>query len=310
ELERFRCNSDGVTRHGDCDPASNKYCCSPAGWCGNSAAHCDCGFPYPKCRNLRKEACWGNTCGTNGECYWDDTQKKMSCMCKASYYKDTPSGQCYKCLNNDHCLDNEACRSRACQNVCGSGCAQDAYCSAQNHKMECTCLDSLVGNPYPDHSNSGCFECVVDNDCSIDKHCRNNHCSDPCHDYCKSTDLATCEVINHKPICSCREGYKLLGQTVCEATCFIAENKCSEEEECIHHNDNDYICQAKDDSSNVGTVVSLVIFFVILLIIIVICILKRNYLSHKSRKAIEAFNNLSKSATTTLASAVADNIQQ
>ncbi|CAL4210496.1 unnamed protein product, partial [Meganyctiphanes norvegica] len=51
ELERFRCNSDGVTRHGDCDPASDKYCCSPAGWCGNSNAHCDCG--YPKCRNLR-----------------------------------------------------------------------------------------------------------------------------------------------------------------------------------------------------------------------------------------------------------------
>ncbi|CAL4150780.1 unnamed protein product, partial [Meganyctiphanes norvegica] len=153
------------------------------------------------------EACRSHNCGINGECYWDDTRKKVSCMCKASYYKDASSKQCYKCLDDEHCSDGEACRSHACQNVCDSGCAQDASCTAQNHKKTCTCRSSLVGNPYPNRSNSGCYDCVVDDDCSIDKYCSNNHCN---------SIEPTCKVTKQQLLCTCPEGYQITEQTICE----------------------------------------------------------------------------------------------
>jgi len=47
-------------------------------------------------------------------------------------------------------------------------------------------------------------ECVVSSECNADKACVNTKCINPCIGACGSG--ARCEVINHSPICSCREG--------------------------------------------------------------------------------------------------------
>ena len=47
-------------------------------------------------------------------------------------------------------------------------------------------------------------ECVVSGECPLTRACVNQKCTDPCLGACGLQ--ARCEVINHSPICSCREG--------------------------------------------------------------------------------------------------------
>jgi hypothetical protein len=48
-------------------------------------------------------------------------------------------------------------------------------------------------------------ECVVSSECSLNKACLNEKCSDPCPGTCGQN--ARCNVVNHNPICSCSPGY-------------------------------------------------------------------------------------------------------
>ena len=74
-----------------------------------------------------------------------------------------------------------------------SPCGSNALCI----NGQCTCIQEYHGDPY-----SGCRpECVLNNDCSRDKACIKNKCSDPCPGSCGQG--ANCEVINHIPMCTC-----------------------------------------------------------------------------------------------------------
>lgn len=72
--------------------------------------------------------------------------------------------------------------------------------NAQCRDGGCTCLPEYQGDPY-----SGCRpECVLSTDCSRDRACIRNKCADPCPGTCGQG--ATCDVVNHIPICSCPQG--------------------------------------------------------------------------------------------------------
>lgn len=49
-------------------------------------------------------------------------------------------------------------------------------------------------------------ECVVSSDCSQDKACINQKCTNPCTPGTCAQN-AICKVVNHNPICSCSTGF-------------------------------------------------------------------------------------------------------
>lgn len=77
-----------------------------------------------------------------------------------------------------------------------SPCGSNAQCQDGT----CTCLPEYQGDPY-----AGCRpECVLSTDCPRNRACIRNKCSDPCPGTCGQG--ATCDVVNHIPMCSCPQG--------------------------------------------------------------------------------------------------------
>ena len=81
-----------------------------------------------------------------------------------------------------------------------SPCGPNSQCREVNEQTVCSCLPEYVGSP------PGCRpECVVSAECPSTRACINQKCSDPCPGTCGLN--ARCEVINHSPICSCKNGH-------------------------------------------------------------------------------------------------------
>lgn len=80
-----------------------------------------------------------------------------------------------------------------------SPCGPYSQCRNSNNHAVCSCLPNYIGAPPSCRP-----ECIVSSECNPDKACVNTKCINPCIGACGSG--ARCEVINHSPICSCREG--------------------------------------------------------------------------------------------------------
>ena len=80
-------------------------------------------------------------------------------------------------------------------------CGTNADCRIHLQRAICSCIPEHFGNPYV-----ACRpECVVDTECARNKACINNKCGDPCPGSCGTRAL--CDVVNHKAMCVCPEGY-------------------------------------------------------------------------------------------------------
>jgi hypothetical protein len=80
-----------------------------------------------------------------------------------------------------------------------SPCGPNSQCRTQEGHAVCSCLVGYEGAP------PNCKpECVVSAECPSTKACINQKCSNPCLGSCGTN--ARCEVRNHSPICSCRQG--------------------------------------------------------------------------------------------------------
>lgn len=79
-----------------------------------------------------------------------------------------------------------------------SPCGPNTVCRVSNGVAVCECIAGFTGSPM----TSGCRpECVISADCPRNRACVNNKCVDPCPGVCGYR--ATCQVINHSPVCSC-----------------------------------------------------------------------------------------------------------
>lgn len=81
-----------------------------------------------------------------------------------------------------------------------SPCGPNSQCREVNEQAVCSCLPNYIGSP-PDCRP----ECVVSSECSPDKACVNQKCTDPCPGTCGLSSV--CNVINHSPICSCKPSF-------------------------------------------------------------------------------------------------------
>lgn len=82
-----------------------------------------------------------------------------------------------------------------------SPCGANTICKERNGVGSCKCVPDYFGDPYV-----GCKpECIVNTDCAREKTCVNNKCKDPCPGLCGLN--AICQTQNHKPSCSCINGF-------------------------------------------------------------------------------------------------------
>lgn len=77
-----------------------------------------------------------------------------------------------------------------------SPCGPNSQCREVNGLAVCTCVIGFIGSPPTCRP-----ECIVSTDCAQFEACINQKCKDPCPGTCGIR--ATCQVINHNPICSC-----------------------------------------------------------------------------------------------------------
>ncbi len=90
-----------------------------------------------------------------------------------------------------------------------SPCGPNSVCQvASSGEAQCACQDKMIGtapNCRP--------ECLVSSDCRVDRACVNQICVDPCPGTCATN--AECRVVQHSPVCSCREGFEGNGFDQC-----------------------------------------------------------------------------------------------
>ncbi|KAF4526820.1 hypothetical protein B566_EDAN018173, partial [Ephemera danica] len=189
-----------------CNPSP----CGPNAICNvrNEAAYCECipeytGNPYESCRpecvlnaecdrskaclrNKCKDPCPG-TCGQNARC--DVINHIPVCSCPEDYTGD-PFTHC-RPADKEPIVRRDLCSP--------SPCGPNSQCREINGQAVCSCLVGYEGSPPSCRP-----ECVVSSECPSNKACVNNKCIDPCRGSCGVN--ARCEVINHSPICSCRQG--------------------------------------------------------------------------------------------------------
>lgn len=69
-----------------------------------------------------------------------------------------------------------------------------------NQQAVCSCLPNYLGSP-PDCRP----ECTVSSECALTRACTNQKCVDPCPGLCGLN--ADCKVLNHSPICACKNQF-------------------------------------------------------------------------------------------------------
>lgn len=204
----------------------------------NHVADCRCrkgyyGNPLDKCRVIG--------CHSNGDCPSEHSCINMQCIdaclhdnpcssraeCKVLnhipicrcpvHYTGNPYILCKleeqpECREDSDCPDRLACFNHKCEEPCPimQPCTPPSECrvlpTSPIRTMICVCPSGYVS------SGSGTcqpttpivkVECTKDNDCAQDRSCINGICRNPC----TCGPNAICNVVDHKPVCSCILGY-------------------------------------------------------------------------------------------------------
>lgn len=190
---------------------------------------------------MNEDPCNPSPCGPNAQC------DGGSCTCLPDYFGDPYSYCRPECTMNSDCSRVKSCANQHCIDPCPGTCGSNARCDVVNHIPMCSCPAGTTGDPFTrcrqdiphdvpsdpctpspcgphslcrvvnKHAVCSCQsnfigsppscrpECIVSAECPLTKACLNNKCLDPCPGTCGQN--ARCQVVNHNPICSCREGY-------------------------------------------------------------------------------------------------------
>lgn len=190
-------NYQCVPRPDPCQPTP----CGPNTECnanrqGNPVCTCLPGYsPQPdtitgcsriEARTPPPDPCSPSPCGRNTRCEVNRLGNPV-CQCIPGYIPmpDTITG----CVEEPDPCD---------PNPCGPG----ADCRAQGRQAVCQCPAGYKGDPYAFCKRG---DCEYDRECSSSLACFDYNCRDPCIGTCGRN--ANCEVRDHRPICSCPQGF-------------------------------------------------------------------------------------------------------
>ena len=150
----------------------------------------DCSSSLACIRNKCTDPCPG-ICGQNAECRVINHIPTCSCI---NNYVGDPFKIC-------HLTRQEPLTERPISDPCKpSPCGPNSKCREVNGIAVCSCDSEYIGSP------PNCRpECTINSECPIQKACHKFKCKNPCKGTCGVE--ASCEVINHNPICSCPTGF-------------------------------------------------------------------------------------------------------
>lgn len=250
--------SDPCAANAECYGANHRaQCRCPAGLIGNPQDRCirvecrvdrDC--PNNKtCRDqVCVNPCSNSPCASNALCYVSD--HSASCRCPEDLPEGDPRAFCYRtpptatgpeCRLDVDCPSRLACISGSCTDPCRAlkPCSESALCgvldSVPVRTMVCTCPDGWV----PDQRGE-CTPvvlpippgCTRDDDCSSNETCINRMCRNPCD--CGAN--AQCYVSNHRPICSCQNGFGGNPEVACHPIGCRSDAECDSGKACVNGN--------------------------------------------------------------------------
>ncbi|XP_047739044.1 uncharacterized protein LOC108675679 isoform X2 [Hyalella azteca] len=228
---------------GSCDPSAecrvsmhHPKCSCPDGYTGNPFTGCS---PRPV---ADISPCHPDPCGTNALCHVVDVTS-YDCRCPPDYYGN-PFVECGpECTVNSDCPQYLQCINQKCDNPCPGACGFNAICETVNHQPMCDCPRGLEGDPKVACRTPAVPpiepECRVNDDCSNELACIELRCQNPCALYDNCASNAECFVNQHRPVCSCPDGY----QGNPNVFCFIAgcrdNSDCLAQEACINEDCRD-----------------------------------------------------------------------
>lgn len=252
---------DPCATNAECYGNNHRATCKcPSGYFGNPFSRCDraecrVDTDCPNDRTCIDNRCVNPcsnianpSCAQNAICFAQN--HAAACLCPEHLPEGNPITYCLpatkvqgepECRTDIDCPSKLACIKNTCVDPCKSlsPCSPSAQCSVLDtipvRTMICTCPDGWISN-----SEGECRPvvvpvppgCVSDDDCSGNEACINRLCRNPCN--CGTN--AVCLVQNHRPICSCEEGFEGNPNIVCHTVGCRANSECDSGKACINGN--------------------------------------------------------------------------
>lgn len=213
--------------------------CNVVGCRSNSDCPSDKGCENAQCVN---PCVYDNVCSPRAEC---SPQNHMAvCKCPPGFignpYVDCKPEPVHECSYDTDCPSRLACIEHKCINPCTAlePCQRPSRCevvpSSPVRTMICVCPEGYVssgsGTCKPLKPVLDVGGCISDSDCPSDKACINDICRDPCN--CGPN--AECRVKDHKPVCSCQQGYDGNPEIQCVKIGCTSDSECSKTHSCIN----------------------------------------------------------------------------
>lgn len=201
---------------------------------------------------------YDNPCSPKAECR---VQNHMAlCRCPIGFignpYIDCRHEIQVECKIDGDCASTQACLNNKCQNPCSTlePCQRPSECQVIGtlpvRTMICICpsgyISSGSGTCQPTTSVIEIGGCITDSDCPSDKSCDRHICRDPCN--CGIN--ADCRVKDHRPVCTCKQGYDGNPEIQCIKIGCRSDDDCSKQHSCINRQCIP-VCSA--DGSSCGT---------------------------------------------------------
>lgn len=213
------CHIIGCTSNSDCP--SDKKCLNTQ--CVDPCVYDSQCSPRAECKAKNHMAVCKCPPGLEGNPYID---------CRPQYVPE--------CEFDTDCPSQLACIDSHCKNPCNvlEPCHYPSTCevvpSAPVRTMICVCPDGYIssgsGTCKPTKPVFDIGGCTVDGDCASDKACINGICRDPCN--CGLN--AECRIKDHKPVCSCAQGYDGNPQLECVRIGCASDSECSGQHTCVN----------------------------------------------------------------------------
>lgn len=141
---------------------------------------------------------------------------------------------------DSECPSGQACLRDECRDACSElkPCSGNSRCSVSDsipfRTLLCRCPEGFIpeegGTCKPAQLSSQ--SCFTDNDCNDKESCVNRICRNPCN--CGQN--AECFIRDHRPICSCRDGYDGNPYRICRIVGCRSDSQCESHEACINGN--------------------------------------------------------------------------
>lgn len=252
---------DPCATNAECYGDNHRATCKcPSGYSGNpffrcERAECRVNTDCPNDRTCLENRCVNPCsnianppCAQNAKCIAQN--HAAACLCPENLPEGNPVTYCLpatpivgepECRIDIDCPSKLACIKNTCVDPCRTltPCSASAQCSVLDttpvRTMICTCPDGWISN-----NNGECQPvvvpvppgCVSDDDCSSKEACINRLCRNPCN--CGTN--SACFVQNHRPICSCEEGFEGNPNIACHTVGCRADSECDSGKACINGN--------------------------------------------------------------------------